>query len=97
MCGTCGIVVSRLDIVGASLISDVQHKECLRPVRHDGPHLIRRDSGEYVVWEDDDECNCELCMGEDPCDNCLIFGEVSDEEALLLISSGECTGENKSP
>lgn len=49
MCGTCGIVVSRLDIVGASLISDVQHKECLRPVRHDGPHLIRRDSGEYVV------------------------------------------------
>lgn len=93
MSNKCGILVSRLDVVGASLTADVQHKECLRPIRHDGPHLIRRNSDEYVIWEDDDQCNCELCMGDDPCDNCLIFGGVSAEEALLLMSSGEYTGE----
>ena len=86
MCQECGILIDRIEIVGASLDS-YSHKACLRPVGHDGPHLILSYSDKYMVWEDDGECDCDYCQGEDPVDRCLIYGEVSEAEAKKLIES----------
>lgn len=89
----CDWFQSRFDIVCADKFTvdagDVS-QQCLRPEGHAGPHLIKRldqVGGDYVLWEED-ICSvgtCDACDGEDPADNCLVFGVVSAEEAELYI------------
>lgn len=90
MCNKCGIIITRFEIVKAdhnSASSEDLCLECIRPVAHDGPHLIQRHTGEYVAWEEDMGCTCQDCLSEYSEDWCILFGIVSDEEAKLLIES----------
>lgn len=70
---------------------------CLRPDRHEGPHLHKTDEesvrpGTYVIWQYD-YCapgTCERgCDSEDSEDYCKIFCEVPEEIALKLIATSE--------
>jgi len=95
MCNRCGIIIIRFDIVqrdGHSSPGEDWWLECLRPQGHEGPHLVLRHSGEYISWEHDKECVCQDCLSEDPNDWCMVYGEVSNQEAELLIGSAEYEG-----
>jgi len=88
----CGIVTTRQDITQSD-----HAKECLRPARHLGPHLIFTRHG-YVVWRNElcPPGTCEDCESEDPADWCGTYWEVSDQEARRLLYSDD-RGEKENP
>lgn len=72
---SCGILVSRRDIVGG----EDMNFECIRGENHDGPHLILQAGGAYIIW-DTDLCppgECEDCDREDPVDYCLVYRQLT--------------------
>lgn len=82
----CGILISRFEIVGLG----EEILECLRPLAHNGPHVIQQANGDFVTWEDD-QCEpgtCEYCDGEDTDDWCLAYDTISKAEAERLIADG---------
>jgi len=91
----CDWLQVRHDIVGVDEFTvepGLVTQECLRPNNHDGPHLIKQMDhigGRYVIWENNlcDYGTCDDCDGEDPNDNCLAYGFVSDEEAQKYLHS----------
>lgn len=98
----CNHLISRPDIVGIDEFSAGENEEtfleCLRPSDHVGPHLVKRTDrigGQFIIWEDDpcDFGTCTYCDREDPEDNCLIFMEVSKEDADRLRASADVGGE----
>lgn len=81
----CSILAPRPDIV-----SGQEEDGCLRPVGHSGPHICYIPTlGTYIQWETDDECDCEDCQSSDVDDWCVIYGEISAQEALVLIAESD--------
>ena len=82
----CLIICSRPDVVSYA----DEFCECLRPKGHHGPHLVHvRCQDRFVAWETDLTCNCGECQSEDTDDWCILYDEVSEEDARKLIASGE--------
>jgi hypothetical protein len=78
---TCGVTVNDSTIIGSSL----GYKECIRPEGHDEPHLIQRDDGECVTFENDLMCGCEYCMSEEPDDWCQIIRYPTNDEVRKML------------
>ncbi|MFN3188146.1 MAG: hypothetical protein ACK42D_01195 [Candidatus Paceibacteria bacterium] len=94
MSKSCDFLQGRFEIVGVSDCS----LECLRASDHEGVHLIRRDSGEFVIWTDDPcpsaDCSCGFWDSDgDPTDVCIAFGKVMPEAAQRLIDDPSLEGE----
>lgn len=86
---TCGIIIIDLFISGSDGYVE-GHCECLRSCGHDGPHLIQREGGGYVIWETDLSCDCETCqISNDSYDWCNVYRSASAEEAALLVCTKE--------
>lgn len=92
MCTKCEILIGGLEIIGVVQDGNEVHLGCIRPAGHDGPHLIYNYSGEFVIWEDDSSCGCDMCCSGDSDDWCLVYSEVSVEEAKKFIRSDTYTG-----
>ena len=56
--------------------------ECLLEDGHSGDHLCKLLSGIYMIWLPDPDCDC----GEECCES-YVWGEISKENAALLISN----------
>ncbi len=56
----------------------------MRPEGHDGPHMIQRLDGRYVVWGEDlcPEGECAYCDSEDPTDHCLWYDYAEPDDAI---------------
>lgn len=92
MCTKCGILIGGVEITGVVQDGNETHLGCIRPVGHGGPHLIYNYSSEFVIWEDDSICSCDMCCSSESSDWCLVYGAVSEEEAKKFIYSDTYTG-----
>jgi len=81
---SCGVLSNDIGIVGGS-----EWRGCVRKAGHDGPHLIQREGGAYVAYETNLLCNCKNCRGGKPDSGCEIYKEVTEPEALRLMSTVE--------
>lgn len=80
---TCGICVLRRE---HSMYIEGVSGDCLRPYTHVGVHLFLNARGEYIIWEDDNECGC--CEPEDH-DRCFTYRRATPEEVTTLLTSIE--------
>ncbi|GEM_PF-2347562 len=85
----CDFLQDRFEIAGGHWC------ECLRSDDHEGPHLILKENGTYVIWIDD-MCenwrDCEGCSSEDTTDWCIAYGTVSPEEAQIYLDDAKYKG-----
>lgn len=83
---TCGILPPREDIC---LHEDLKHCPCLRPDKHLGPHLFLVPRSGHVLWDTDWDCDCENCLSGDSNDWCVVYSDVTPEEAESYIRDPE--------
>lgn len=92
----CCFIQSNVSVIGrakvASEESESTFRECLRPLHHDGPHLIRRlpsAGSKYVLWERRrcKDRKCVFCNSKDPGDWCVSHQEITEDEAREYLSN----------
>ena len=77
---SCGIIPARQEnIVG---YTEDYFAECILPVGHVCPHIVRTPEGRYFQWEEDWECEC---CGPEEVDRCYDHGEITEARARELI------------
>jgi len=82
----CGMFPPREDIGGSFSDFISETTCCIRKEGHLDEHLFRKPDGTYISWKDDWECNCEDCMSEDPCDWCVVWWEIDEGVANILLA-----------
>lgn len=70
-----------------AIVGGSESRECLRPQGHEGPHLIQRENGAYIVYEINILCRCSVCRKGKEELLCRVFREVTEHEALCLMGT----------
>ncbi len=78
---SCEVLSNDVAIVGGP-----EWRGCVRKAGHDGPHVIQREGGAYVAYETNLLCKCKNCRGGKAHHGCEIYWEVSEKDALHLMS-----------
>lgn len=72
----CGIIMPRqkdiIDVDGEEYLA-----ECIRPLAHINPHVVKTPDGKYYAWEWDFDCDC---CGPEEDDRCYVCWEINKEE-----------------
>lgn len=87
MTETCGILMPFRDF--SYMNDDEDFPPCLRPMNHEGEHLMHTSDGRFIAWSFDEEycgdADTCICISDDGLIECFSGGEVSPEEAAKMI------------
>ena len=78
---TCGVIPPRQDEMVVLLGKDQYLAECILPIGHLGPHVIKTPEGEFYAWEDDMECGC--CEPDEE-DRCYTYWSINESDIPKL-------------
>lgn len=97
----CCVAQSRVDVVGHIIFGAEPGEEsfctCFRKEGHNGPHLIKRlqsAGGTFVLWQRSlcKDVECYSLRSKNPNDWCIVYKEISEEEANKYISKPKFIG-----